>query len=474
MTSPADLDLWHSYLRELKKIFEDNGTEDDLRVYAAPLTSIGISIGQSIDPQIVNHDLFRIGDLLLPAKNPVFMPGPSYSQRLLRYLQAAQVPPGRQDAASLKALNDANASLATQTDAFLACRRQAYALYKEDPEFDKFSFNEWVKECYPPYAQAQSSKDAVSQLAYQASQNYYGAQTDQLWNDKAKVSKAFSEVACPTYNMPTSIAQVTQAQVVGHASQLPINPADIKYEPRYTIDSTFMNIVTNWVQNAFNKHNEPFILKFRAGGTPNNIADGLRSGFMDVGFSNKITFDKDTVAPILPLFTASYDEKPVDENVPNLQAGVGRSTKSFATITIQASDAKVFAISPDQSWNIPDVASRYNLSPTAPPDLFEPLVLVSYALLGYMVSIKIQTDQALYNTIDQGLTKAQKLNGKATLFGLNVGAESSNSVVGFDEIARDGTQTFTIPPRDNSQLTLLGLMGKMLKTSPRSSSEPTK
>jgi hypothetical protein len=91
MASPADLDLWHDYLRELKKFFEATGSEEDLRVYAAPLTSIGISIGRSIDQQIVNHDLFRIGDLLLPANSPVFIPSLSYSQRLLRYLLAAQV-----------------------------------------------------------------------------------------------------------------------------------------------------------------------------------------------------------------------------------------------------------------------------------------------------------------------------------------------------------------------------------------------
>jgi hypothetical protein len=92
-----------------------------------------------------------------------------------------------------------------------------------------------------------------------------------------------------------------------------------------------------------------------------------------------------------------------------------------------------------------------------------------------MVSITIQTDQKLYSIIDQGLTKAQKLNGTATLFGLNVGAESTNSVVGFDQIRRDSeTRTITIPPRDNSQLTLLGLMGRKLKASPRSVSDPTK
>ena len=122
MESTNDFDLWHDYLRELKQVFtateepkqsdeseeskvsEDFGdsdesdvtnqardSEEDLRVYTAPLTSIGISIGRSIDQQIVNHDLFRIGDLLLPVNSPIFMPGPSYSQRLLRYLMAAQV-----------------------------------------------------------------------------------------------------------------------------------------------------------------------------------------------------------------------------------------------------------------------------------------------------------------------------------------------------------------------------------------------
>jgi hypothetical protein len=193
------------------------------------------------------------------------------------------------------------------------------------------------------------------------------------------------------YNMPTSIAQVTQGEVVGQAIPPPVNPADIKYEPRYTIDSTFTNIVTNWVKNAFNGHNKPFMLQFKSSGATNKATDGLEGGFADIGFSNNITLDKDKVVPILPLFTASYGQKSVDkrpipavstlsnhklspkpvQNVPadealpeptfsssipmintapNLQAGVGQNPNSFVIITIQASDASVFAISPDQSW----------------------------------------------------------------------------------------------------------------------------
>lgn len=86
--SPGDLDLWHAYLVQLKTFFPFSD-QDGSRVYVAPLTSVGISIGQTIDPSIVNNDIFRLGDLLLPPESPIFFPGPSYSQRLLRFLQSA-------------------------------------------------------------------------------------------------------------------------------------------------------------------------------------------------------------------------------------------------------------------------------------------------------------------------------------------------------------------------------------------------
>ena len=139
--------------------------------------------------------------------------------------------------------------------------------------------------------------------------------------------------------MPTSVAQVTQREVVGQSNASPVNPADIKYEPRYSIDSTFTNIVNNWVLNAFNGHNKPFIMKFKSGGGPINGADGFNGDFMDIGFPKKIKLEKDKVLPILPLFTTSYDEKPDNGE-----------TLSSVSITIQASDASVFAVSPDQSW----------------------------------------------------------------------------------------------------------------------------
>lgn len=60
------------------------------------------------------------------------------------------------------------------------------------------------------------------------------------------------------------------------------------------------------------------------------------------------------------------------------------------------------------------------------------------------------------------------------MFGLNIGSKSSASVVGFDQIQwNKEAGTIVIPPRDNSQLTLLGLMGRKLRTSPRSAGNHT-
>ena len=88
--SSTDLALWHDYLRQLKAFFPFSST-DGSRIYAAPLTAVGISIGISIDQSIVNNDIFRVGDCLLPHDSPIFLPGLSYSKRLLRYLEAVKI-----------------------------------------------------------------------------------------------------------------------------------------------------------------------------------------------------------------------------------------------------------------------------------------------------------------------------------------------------------------------------------------------
>ncbi|KAI9658795.1 MAG: hypothetical protein M1821_002355 [Bathelium mastoideum] len=459
-TSPADLDLWHAYLLQLKDFFPFSDTDGSC-IYVAPLTALGISVGQTIDQNIVNHDIFRIGDLLLPADSPVFLPGPSYSQRLLRFLQSVEPTPGRQDAVTIEALKKANENLAAETNRFLTCRRTAFQVYQTDPDFSTTTFDAWVDKFYPPYQVAQSSLNAASQIAFQASEVYYGPQADDLWEQKAMVSRAFSEKPNPPYNMPTSTAQVTQGEVVG-TSQPVIDPADIKYEPKYEIDSTFSNLVTNWVINAKNSQNSPFNLTFSA----NSSTKATKNRFADVGFlDSNIQLGDKQVTPALPLFTASFNGQSSDVQKPSLAAGVGDGTATV-TVTISASDAGIFAVSPSSSWNISDVTKVYGLRSDASEDLMEPLVLVSYILLGYQVSITIQTDsQSLFSQIDDGLARVKSLGGSATLLGLKVGPLSQTQVVGVDQITRDSkSQTITIPPRDNSQLTLIGLMGKKLGT----------
>jgi hypothetical protein len=91
IVKPADAELWHAYLRAISDYFPFSEKHDGYRIYTAPLTSFGVTIGRSVDPAIINNDLFRLGDLLLPPDSPVFLPRLSYSQRLHRYLQCAVV-----------------------------------------------------------------------------------------------------------------------------------------------------------------------------------------------------------------------------------------------------------------------------------------------------------------------------------------------------------------------------------------------
>lgn len=148
------------------------------------------------------------------------------------------------------------------------------------------------------------------------------------------------------YNMPTSTAQVTQEQVIGQPSP-PIKPEDIKYEPRYDIDATFTNLVTNWVKNAHNPHNAPFVLTFSASGSSQNV----RNHFTDVGFQDKdLHLEKTKATPALPLFTATFHDQMGTPQRPSLVTCIPPSSEASVTVTITASDAAVFSVTPNASW----------------------------------------------------------------------------------------------------------------------------
>jgi hypothetical protein len=148
--------------------------------------------------------------------------------------------------------------------------------------------------------------------------------------------------------MPTSVAQVTQQEVVDGGKPPPVNPEDLKQEPRYNIDATFTNLVTYWIKNYDNAHNKPFKITFRA--SSNSSPSKASKTFNDVGFT-KVQLDQDNIVPILPVFTAKFPDQPTDSRQPSLEAGVGNHDSSI-TVTIEATAAQVFEITPDSSWRV--------------------------------------------------------------------------------------------------------------------------
>lgn len=120
------------------------------------------------------------------------------------------------------------------------------------------------------------------------------------------------------------------------------------------------------------------------------------------------------------------------------------------------------------------MTTRYpRLRAEAPGDLYQPLVLVTHVFLGYQVSVTMTLDENTFEKIDQGINKCQDHGGTASLFGLSVGPRSTDSMVGFEQIKRDPSiNTIHIPPRDNSQLTIIGLMGMELPA-PKPAKTPT-
>ncbi|CAG7565814.1 unnamed protein product [Fusarium equiseti] len=354
----ADAALWHAYLRAISDYFPFSEEPDGYRIYTAPLTSFGVTIGKAVDPSIVNNDLFRLGDLLLPPDSPIFLPRLSYSKRLRRYLEAVATPPGRQDAASLARLETAKERLDNATTEFIRCRLEAYAAYLSDPLYKQVqiatsaptspqvSFESWAKTFYPAYQLAELRKDATSQEAFDAHLDYYGAQTASLWKDKMQLEQAFQgQLLNMPYNMPTCTSQVTRDAIVGTVTQLP--SLDITYQPRYNIDTKFSEEALNWVLNAENKKNNPVVITFDSRSSSESGNDSVN--WNDLGFSKVSLSKHDEILARVPLFTAHTHDLPASTKRPNYQVGLD-DEKTSVTVTIQASDAAVFPIGPDQSW----------------------------------------------------------------------------------------------------------------------------
>jgi hypothetical protein len=147
----------------------------------------------------------------------------------------------------------------------------------------------------------------------------------------------------PRYNMPTSTAQVTHDAIVG--SGTPPAPLDITYQPRYNIDDKFSEEALSWVLNAKNGNNKPLEITVRS----SSISPAKPADWNDLGFSKISLAKHEEILARVPLFTAHTHEASTPTNQPNLQVGL-EDKRTSVEVTIQASDAAVFTLGPDQSW----------------------------------------------------------------------------------------------------------------------------
>ncbi|RFU34243.1 hypothetical protein B7463_g2084, partial [Scytalidium lignicola] len=485
------VDLWYGYATELKNIFVPSGELDnDLSIYVAPLTSASITIGPGVPEAITNCDIHRLGDMLLPPHSPIFSPGSSYSRRLYRHLRSVPFvsvfagvsyrdvkkltsaqSTGSQNQEVLYDLENARVRHMDATNRFLDCRREAFAKYLQDPEVPKYQFEDWHRSFYTPYQTAKFEMELAMQTFLEIAAAYYGEHAWDLWATKEKLIRALSGKIDFPYNMETSSQQITKEQVL-NPSATELDPKHISYVPSYTIDSSFRVLTDNWIKTANDPGNRSFEIKFRVSSSPQGANLGAPK-WDDLGFDHGAPHDQ---LVLTTNFNAGHGQQSenfgLDHKSHNgLQHGYEDGEREI-TVTLSASNAKVFSINPG-IWDLPDFAKEYPvIRDPSSSDLRDSLVQVTRVLLGYRVELLVQTDQHFYSKLSNGLKTVQEYHGSANLLGVDIAPEATPSTVSFDEIKTDDNNyTICIPARDDTQLTLMGLMGKKLKIPENPTSE---
>ena len=87
--------------------------------------------------------------------------------------------------------------------------------------------------------------------------------------------------------------------------------------------------------------------------------------------------------------------------------------------------------------------------------------------------MSIKTSPHIYHQINDGLETAKTNGVPAKLIGLDIGSKKTASVDFHQIECNDRKYTLSIPPRDDTQLTLIGLMGRKLATPDKSGRGPT-
>ena len=116
-------------------------------------------------------------------------------------------------------------------------------------------------------------------------------------------------------------------------------------KPRYNIDDKFSEEALSWVLNTKNGNNKPLEITVRS----SSISPAKPADWNDLGFSKISLAKHEEILARVPLFTAHTHEASTPTNQPDLQVGL-EDKRTSVEVTIQASDAAVFTLGPDQSW----------------------------------------------------------------------------------------------------------------------------
>ncbi|KAF4783504.1 hypothetical protein HER10_EVM0010722 [Colletotrichum scovillei] len=454
MTTPqvskADADLWLAYGVKLKNTFAQSFTPgDNSRFYIAPLSCAGIAAGRNINSAITNNGVYVIGDTLLSLDEPVFLPGrQSYFQRCLSYANSVELHSHENTVAQAR-YNIAQEEAREAQKRYQDAKFIAIKIWKKNltAQITTDSFSQWCIQNYPMFSLAQSSNDAAAAAAAVASSDMNDPMAPIVRQYQSSLNAANGTSAIPGVTMTCSSASADQISS-GQAG----TPGAPLERPAYTITSQYPQVVNGWIDTFTQNSKTPTTITFKA-------SDASSSSWQDLGYSN------DTVQMTRPdciFFSATYTEnyETVTKTVTAEEAG------SDLEVTITVTDFQSFPIAPG-NWN-PSQLAGLPIVANADPSLRKPMAVVNQAILAYGVGMEVKLSSSAASTINNYMDKASSNGGRASIFGFNIGLEgdansTQTSTTTFDQVKSASSSTsFTIPPSDNSNPTLLGVIGQAI------------
>ncbi|KAK6497082.1 hypothetical protein TWF506_004564 [Arthrobotrys conoides] len=454
--SPDQEAFWKAYVFSLQEEVMPEPNPQQI-FFPALQSTVGVLAGDNVPPEVTNYGIYKWGDGVLSASQPLYLGGGSGSyilnlQQYLTYVDIGADPsPGKYEA-YLQAVKQSEAA----KQSYLVEFKQALALYKESPG-SYATIDEWAESNYPSFNETKAAWQSAVGQESDLRLEVYGPEAAPKNTALQNIVLALSTESQPGFNMPTTTDNVklddAQSLAAARGQKVDFPPYNKIFSPLYSIQGDYAGQIGTWASEMSDDKLTPKSIELQ-------VEKYAQTNWEENGYTH-VTGDG-----LVGFFIgawANYDRKDEFDKTFNSM------TANDYQATLEIYGQEIYPLHAG-TWNIPDVVHVFpKLEKGAPEDMMD-FIQPKGVVVAYSIGMKVQFKDQYATEFNSHFKSITTQGGGFVIFGIDIGlggestseTEKTTHKATYDE----SSGVLTVLPNNDGHAILLGVVGQRFDPPP--------